>query len=176
MKYIITIIIFALGFGIGYLAMPDKIVEVPTECPEGYFGGVETTENWLGITGHPYYSSNGGDVAELAKALHGDGTWECSGDCWFILKLTQPYAIKKVRINSKYKLKANIYVSDSMDDWGLPVATDVSMGESDVINKVGLYIKVEGKNLKWGGSGRIFDVYGETIPKESEEQAPQITL
>jgi len=163
MKYLIWTIILIIGLGIGFVIKPAKIqtIEIPQECSsEQVFGGQQTTEGWLGISSKNFDSTNG-DMPTLSKALNHDDVWDCK-NCWFVLNLYQIYNIKKVRVNPK----VNIYISKDNKNWEL-LAKGVS-GETDVVAKIGQYIKVE----NWGGKGANIDVYGETLPIKPAEESP----
>ena len=167
MKYITYILILIIGLGIGFVIKPAKIqtIEVPQECSsEQIFGGQQTTEGWLGISSKNFDSTNG-DIPTLSKALNRDDVWNCK-NCWFVLNLYQTYNVKKINANPK----VNVYISKDSVNWEL-LAKGIS-GETDVVAKIGQYIKVE----NWGGKGASIDVYGETLPTKPAEESPiQIT-
>ena len=162
-RWIAIILSLLVSFAGGYLLTPTKTetIEIPQECSsEQIFGGQQTTEGWLGVSSKNFDSTNG-DIPTLSKALNRDDVWNCK-NCWFVLNLYQTYNIKKIKVNPK----VNVYISKDNVKWEL-LAKGIS-GETDVVAKIGQYIKVE----NWGGKGASIDVYGETLPTKPTEESP----
>lgn len=127
----------------------------------------------LGIDDTFYQASNGTSGFE---ALNGDAAWAASSltpTPYLIMDLDQKQTVISVsgRSNSATDpTSVDIYVSDSLTDWGSPVSSGVSTWQDtddfvviDTTDKDGRYVKVEvntteSTTMSWGGSAAPYTV------------------
>lgn len=154
--------------------------------------------DWLGITSSNIDSDCGcGETGEtLADCIDGLADWDCNTPhChWFILDLGQSYTITKVRGRShggRDPTNLDIWVSDDKENWGDPVAEDITTWqdttewqEVETTEKEGRYVKVQINScetslnyFEWNGTTpqTMIDVYGEVGGAGPETHTPSDT-
>jgi len=140
---------------------------------------------WKDIDRNEFFSCCGGDVS-LQNALDGTNMWEHLADetHYFILDLGNSYTLTKAKgrsLSNADPVLVNIYVSDTVLQWGTAVATNISTWqdtsvwqEVNLTPKLGRYVKVEitrtensDRYIRFGGAispFKIFDVGYEVSP------------
>ncbi len=144
----------------------------------------------LGIDDTFYQASNGTSGFE---ALNGDAAWAASSltpTPYLIMDLDQKQTVISVsgRSNSATDpTSVDIYVSDSLTDWGNPVSSGVSTWQDtdsfvviDTTDKDGRYVKVEvntteSTTMSWGGSAAPYTVDANCMAIYNMESGALIT-